>query len=100
MTFQIINPDELWFKQHERRKTHIRKVIDDDEFKGEFASLGPHDHNRRYVLLLRIPETNKILPIPFLAFADEDIRDEDSTLLPIIDGIMKDEAARQGIKTR
>ena len=63
-----------------------------------FRSLGPHDKSRRRIIAYRLPTDhpqapNHIMKIPFLAFADETISDDDATLLPILDGIMK-QAAR------
>lgn len=68
------------------------------ECEMEFRSLGPHDKSRRRIIAYRLPADhpqapNHILKVPFLAFADETIADDDATLLPILDGIMK-QAAR------
>ena len=52
------------------------------------------------MLLWRVPEGHPMkkqypfLKIPFLAFADETIEDDDKTLLPLIDQIMKDARAK------
>ena len=87
--------DEAFFRQHRDRKAHIRNAVK-GENEGEFRTLGPHDRNRRRILLCRadfsgnfLPD-NKVLKIPFLAFADETIEDRDDVLLPIIQRIMAD----------
>jgi hypothetical protein len=92
--------DEQFFADHPDRRSHIRNA-NPHEFNGEFWSLGPHDSLRRRILIWRTPEYHPaakrypLLRIPFLAFADETIADEDSVLLPLIDKVMRD-AANQG----
>lgn len=99
--------DAQFFKQHPDRRTRIRlpagpaPVRDNQrgvrllaESEMVFRSLGPHDKDRRRILIWRAPANhptypNHLLKIPFLAFADETIEDNDETLLPIIDGIMR-----------
>ncbi len=107
-----MTPDEQFFAQHPDRQAHIRKptfspvrdsqravrYLDEEELA--FRSLGPHQTNRRRILLYRVPKDNpmfrqdqqQILKIPLLAFADETILDEDRVLLPIIHEIMMDAA--------
>lgn len=107
--------DEEFFANFPSRQTRIRlpgrelhkdqqrsvRYLDESEL--QFRSLGPHDVSRRRMLLYRIPRDNpmwdpenpQILKIPFLAFADETIENEDHVLLPIIQGILTD-AARRG----
>ena len=107
--------DEQFFQQHPDRRARIRlpefKPVRDsqravrylDECELEFRSLGPHQKERRRILLYRVPDNNplfdkkhpQILKIPFLLFSDETVEDRDDVLLPIIDGIMK-QAARGG----
>lgn len=66
------------------------------EMEVQFRSLGDHDRKRRWVIVYRLPPDNpnfdpehpQLLPIPFLAFADETIADEDHLLLPLIHSIM------------
>jgi|SRR5208283_1028798 len=107
------DPDAQWFAQHLDRQAHIRlpvKVLEMnkqravaymDESEREFRTLGPHDKGRRRILLWRVPKDNpyqrtnpnQILKIPFLAFADEAIEDDDATLLPILHGIMEEARA-------
>lgn len=83
-------------------KTKQRSVHYVDEFENEFASLGEHHRERRWVLVWRIPRDHpfydpdkpQLMPVPFLAFGDETIADEDSVLLPLFHQIMAD-AAKQ-----
>lgn len=89
--------DASFFKDHPDRRSHIRNAYD-GESHGEFWTLGPHEKNRRRILLWRVPENNPhydpkkqpILKIPFLAYADETIEDDDLVLLPLIHQIMVD----------
>ena len=87
--------DREYFQTHRDRKTHIRKCFM-SECESEFQTLGYHERDRRRILLTRVDferkplPDNKVLKIPFLAFADEEIADRDDILLPIIDEIMKD----------
>jgi hypothetical protein len=106
--------DAQWFADFPDRQARIRNpikviVIDKqraaryaDECEAEFMSLGPHDRDRRRILLWRVPSNNPfykhdkppILKIPMLAFADETIEDEDHVLLPVIDGLMREHKPR------
>lgn len=108
--------DEEFFTVYPDRNYHIRKpvkeiVIDKqraahfgDECEAEFQSLGPHNRDRRRLLLYRVPPDNPhynpnkppILKVPFLMFADESIEDDDATLGPILHGIMEDARWRYG----
>jgi hypothetical protein len=88
--------DDLhFFQDHPDRKARIR-APEGKENIGEFWILGPHDAARRRFLLWRVPDGHPMkraypyLKIPFLAFADETIEDEDRVLLPLIDQIMRD----------
>ncbi len=87
--------DVVFFKQHKDRMFHIRKAWD-GECAGEFWKIGEHDRKRRRVVLCRVDATMNLLPdgkimkIPFLAFADEEIADNDDTLFPIVRDIMLD----------
>lgn len=114
----MTDPDQQFFADHPDRWAHIRKprpVLEKnmqrsvryvDEMRGEFWSLGEHDHRRRRVLLWRVPRNNPfydpdqppILKIPFLAFADESIEDTDAVLLPIIHQLMLEAAQKQGVR--
>lgn len=85
--------DSDYFRYNHHRKAHIRKAFA-GENEAEFQTLGYHEKNRRRILLTRVDyERNflpkqKVLKIPFLAFADEEIADRDDVLLPIIEEIM------------
>lgn len=106
--------DEEFFRTFPDRCARIRKpdlVLDKDQQRAvryldecelEFRSLGPHDKDRRRVIVWRVPAGNphydprqiKVLKIPFLLFADETVEDRDDIILPILDGIMQQ--ARNG----
>lgn len=110
---RLVDPDAQFFAQHPSRKAHIRmpkKVLARDaqramryvdESEGEFWSLGEHVRERRRILLTRVDfhgnplPGNRIMKIPFLAFADETIEDTDEVLLPLIKQIMEDALVRQ-----
>lgn len=97
---RLIDPDEQFFSAHPDRRAHIRHA-NPHELNGEFWSLGPHESARRRILVWRVPDYHPakrrypVLRIPFLAFADETIADEDAVLLPLIDQIMRS-AQQQG----
>ena len=100
--------DEEFFATFPDRRARIRKpgntlTIDrqratryDPECDREFRALGPHNKDRRRVVLWRVPEDNPhfnpakppILKIAFLLFSDETVEDRDDVLLPIIHEIM------------
>ncbi len=101
--------DSQFFAKHPGRRARIRlpgktlytdrqrSVRYLDECEIEFRHLGGHDPKRRRIIAYRLPadhptHANHIMKIPFLAFADETIADDDKTLLPILDGIMKEAA--------
>ena len=108
--------DEQFFQIFPDRNYHIRKPVKEitidkqraahfgDECEAEFRTLGPHNRDRRRLLLYRVPRDNPwyspdkppILKVPFLAFADETIEDRDDILAPILHGIMEDARARGG----
>ena len=87
--------DEAFFAEHKDRTYRIR-VPEPGEFADEFRSLGPHEKDRRRVIVKRVEWSKarmfgvKLMPIPMLAFADETIEDDDATLSPVFDGIMKE----------
>lgn len=105
-----MDQDAQFFTHHPDRRAHIRmpggpapsrdqqravRYLSESEL--EFRSLGPHDKSRRRIIAYRTPadhptHPNHILRIPFLAFADETISDDDETLLPILNEIMKQAA--------
>lgn len=106
--------DKEFFNTYPMRQARIRRpgrvpyrdkqraVRMADEFENEFRSLGDHDRQRRWVVVWRVPPDNPgydpdkppLMPIPFLAFADENIADEDYVLLPLIHKIMMEAAGR------
>lgn len=107
----MIDPDAQFFVQHPDRQARIRlpaKVAHRDQQRAvrylneeelPFRSLGPHDPKRRRIIAFKLPpdhptNPNHILKVPFLAFADETIRDDDATLLPILQDIMVQEAMK------
>jgi hypothetical protein len=103
----IDDPDSQFFKQHPDRRARIRlpmgrtpyrdqqravRYLAEDEL--QFRSLGPHDESRRRIIAYRTPadhptHPNYILRIPILLFSDETISDDDATLLPEVDRIMR-----------
>lgn len=101
----MIDPDAQFFLQHPDRQARIRlpsktphrdqqrAVRYLDECEIEFRHLGGHDPKRRRIIAYKLPANhpshpNHIMKIPFLAFADESISDDDATLLPIVHSIM------------
>lgn len=105
----MLDSDQQFFAQHPDRRARIRLPekqphIDKqrsvrylDECELPFRSLGPHATHRRRIIVYRTPadhptNPNHLLKIPFLAFQDETISDDDATLLPIIHSIMKQAA--------
>lgn len=95
--------DGDFFRRYPARQAHIRAAYA-GESDGEFWSLGPHEKNRRRIILWRVPEGNPyydpgkrpLLKIPFLAFADETIEDTDEVLLPIIEQTMSEALKKYG----
>jgi hypothetical protein len=101
--------DEQFFTVFSGRQYRIRKperiLIKDkqratyygDECLAEFLSLGPHDKERRRILVWRVTEGNphydpmrrKLLTVPMLLFSDETIEDDDATLATVFHGIMQ-----------
>lgn len=101
----MIDQDAQFFLQHPDRQARIRlplKVAHRDQQRAvryldeceiEFRHLGGHDPKRRRIIAYKLSANhpshpNHIMKIPFLAFADESIRDDDETLLPIVHKIM------------
>lgn len=98
--------DKAFFQQHADRLTRIRnpwRFGNVTECQGEFWTLGPHDVDRRAILVFRIGPghpsyeqyPNHLLKIPLLKFADETIEDRDDILLPIIRELMEGQARRE-----
>lgn len=98
----IETSDEAFFADHPDRHHRIRLPIG-AEYEKEFRSLGPHQLDRRRIIVSRVPDGLgmitgvRIMPIPFLAFADEEIADRDDILAPIFRGIMEQAGADMGM---
>jgi hypothetical protein len=95
--------DGTYFRRFPDRFYHIRNAYI-GENAGEFFSLGDHDKSRRRIILCRadagqkpLPD-NKVMKIPFLAFADETIEDTDDVLFPIVRDIMLDALKKEKLK--
>ena len=95
--------DGTYFRRYPDRRYHIRNAYE-NECRGEFFSLGMHDKNRCRIILCRVDALqeplpdNKVLKIPFLAFADEEISDTDDILFPIVRDIMADALKREKMR--
>lgn len=104
MAQAIILPgsDEAFFRDHRDRNFRIRLPKHQNEFAHEFSTLGDHEYHRRRIIACRgfIPFGPRVMAIPFLAFADEEIADNDQTLQPIVDEMMQDAAKDYGIPPR
>ena len=99
--------DAQFFQQHPDRQARIRMpegIMTDgtvmQECELDFRELGPHDRDRRRILVWRTPAShpthpNFMMRIPFLLFADETVEDNDATLLPILSEIMRNAAKEQ-----
>ena len=94
--------DEAFFAEHPDRHYRIRLPVG-AEYDREFCSLGPHEYARRRIIVPRVPAglammtKVRLMPIPFLAFADETIEDRDDVLAPIFRGIMEQAGADMGM---
>ena len=103
----MTDSDAQFFTDHPDRRARIRlpggpaphrdqqravRYLEEDEL--QFRSLGPHDKSRRRIIAYRTPSDhpthpNHILRIPILLFSDETISDDDATLLPEVDRLMR-----------
>lgn len=101
----VIDNDEAFFSDHPGRQARIRNPIGDEQ-GAQFMTLGEHKRDRRRIIAWKVPQkirapyrewAGKVVRIPFLAFADEEIGDTDEVLLPILKQIMLDAAKAQGI---
>ena len=84
--------DADFFRSFPKRLSRIRKA-NSGEALAEFQSLGPHDPDRRRIITVRVPDgphKGMLMPIPFLAYADEEIANDDAVLMPIVHQIMAD----------
>lgn len=107
--------DEEFFASYPDRQTRIRNPINElvidkqrragyqDECEAQFRTLGEHKHDRRRILLWRVPKDNphynprrpQLIKIPMLAFADEEIADRDDVLLPILHELLQQQRNAQ-----
>lgn len=98
----VDSSDESFFADHPDRRYRIRLPVE-EEYEAEFRSLGGHERERRRVIVSRVPDGLaammgvSLMPIPFLAFADEEIADRDDVLGPIFRGIMEQAGADMGM---
>lgn len=100
-------PDELFFHRFPQRQYRIRLPFG-KESESEFQTLGPHDTERRRIIAWKVPTNirapyvtwaSKVVRVPFLAFSDEEIADNDEILGPILNDIMTNAAADHGMFT-
>ena len=96
-----MSDDAAFFDRHRDRQARIRVPAPGERDK-EFVQLGDHARDRRRILVWKVPIGSRlmqgqILCIPFLLFADESVRDEDATLLPIIHEVMMEANKDYGI---
>lgn len=97
----IADEDALFFKAHPKRECHIRKPRPMEK-NDEFMSLGFHDAQRRRIIAWKVPKgsafgAGRIVAIPFLMFADEEIADDDRALLPLLHQVMLQSAKEHGM---
>jgi hypothetical protein len=98
-----LDSDAAFFADHPDRRYRIRLPAA-DEYRAEFDSLGDYEYDRRRVIVSLVPRGLammtgvKLMPIPFLAFADEEIADRDDVLGPIFRGIMEQVGADRGLE--
>jgi hypothetical protein len=83
--------DLQFFAMHPDRTARIRepRLF---EAVSEFDALGPHDRDRRRMIIVKVPDgphKGMLMPIPFLLFADETVENTDKVLLPIVREIME-----------
>jgi hypothetical protein len=97
--------DDAWFEDHQDRNFRIRvperhaKRVTETEYEREFRSLGDHKRDRRRIIVARNPSPlgPRLMPIPFLLFADETVEDRDDILGPIFHEIMKEAGKAMGV---
>jgi hypothetical protein len=100
-----MDDDCRWFQQRSRRQTRIRGPVA-DEFAMAWRLLGDHDHTRRRVLVWKVPRDrvgyhlipDGLMRVPFLAFGDETIEDDDTILLCILDELMAAAAKAEAVR--
>lgn len=97
----VIDLDDGFFRTNSRRRVRIRKAAP-SEFENEFAGLGDHSPDRRYVIAwLSDPlpgfSRGRTIKHPFLASADETIVDSEETARAFLDGMMRQAAVNYGL---
>lgn len=98
----VDSSDGSFFADHPDRQYRIRLPVG-EEHEVEFRLLGAHERERRRIIVSRVPNGLaammgvRLMPIPFLAFADEEIADRDDVLGPIFRGIMGQAGADMGM---
>ena len=97
-----LDEDARFFAEHPTREVHIRKARPGEQ-QAEFLTLGFHLPERRRIIVWKVPKgsaygAGRLIPIPFLQFADETIEDTDEYLRPILHKIMTDAAKEYGIQ--
>lgn len=98
----LLDQDVMFFATHPDRQITIREPRSGEK-EEDFVKLGFHILSRRRILVWKVPKGAKIgageiLRIPFLKYADEEISDRDSVLLPILNEIMQDAAKDYGME--
>lgn len=92
--------DATWFRSFPLRQARIREPIG-REAESEFETLGPHDRKRRRIIVWRAPADSpmpgRLIPLPFLLFADETVENEDRFLMPVIAEMMSNAAKEYGM---
>lgn len=103
-----VDPDAAFFSDHPDRSFRIRETAYEREYAAEFLSLGPHNKNRRRIIVSRVPHDPRarmmatiagvdFMRIPLLLFADETVEDRDDVLRPIFEEIMQNAARGYGM---
>jgi hypothetical protein len=100
-----MNSDVIWFRLHRDRDYHIREPFAGEQ-QAAWRILGDHELSRRRIIIWRVPKNNPgrhvipdgLMRVPFLAFADESIEDDDKTLKRIMDGIMQSASEQTAVR--
>jgi hypothetical protein len=96
MSLLLLDPDILFFREHRDRQVRIRPAVGNEE-DAAFKSLGPHNIDRRRIIVLRVPNdarmaAGKLMKIPYLLFDDTTVEDTDEILLPLVHQVMMEAA--------
>jgi len=101
-----MDTDEVFFAKFPRRQSRIREPFG-NESESDFLSLGDHNRDRRRIIAWKVPQNinipykhmaGKVIRVPFLAFADEEIANDDETIMPILNEIMMEGAKEHGVQ--